>query len=58
MAHSGRRPAILCDAFVGKYASNWGWPDLMQRARLKAESCSPFRVPIARLTAAQAAIGE
>lgn len=30
--------AILFDAFLGKYVHNWGWPDLIQRARREAES--------------------
>jgi len=32
--------------------------DLCHRLNLDYVSCSPFRVPIARLAAAQAAIGE
>jgi hypothetical protein len=30
--------AMLFDAFIGKYVSSWGLPDLLSRARQEAES--------------------
>ena len=42
----------------GEHGGDPAWIAFCEQARLDYVSCSPFRVPIARLAAAQAALGK
>ena len=57
----GKRPAARNDLKIGICGEHGGDPDSVKfchKIGLNYVSCSPFRVPIARLAAAQAALGK
>ena len=51
------RPALKC-GICGEHGGDPSSIEFCHKAGLDYVSCSPFRVPIARLAAAQAAIAE
>ena len=53
----GQRPELHC-GICGEHGGDPSSVEFCHRIGLDYVSCSPFRVPIARLAAAQAAIAE
>ena len=53
----GQRPGLHC-GICGEHGGDPSSVEFCHRIGLDYVSCSPFRVPIARLAAAQAAIAE